>query len=165
MKKYLFLTLAILSMAVTFTACSSDNDDEGNKESELIEASYNRVKNQIIGNWVLESYYESSTTNPYIKIGWNDAEYWSDKLSFSNNNVTDNDGKVFPYTIIMKKDYTISSYKPSQDDYQYIYKKGIVLLKYGNNKYICDIKSDGKLYLYDFNIGLDGTPKYRYKRY
>lgn len=29
MKKYLFLMLAVLSLAVTFTACSSDNDDNG----------------------------------------------------------------------------------------------------------------------------------------
>ena len=57
MKKYLFLMFAVLSMAVTFTACSSDNDDEGNRESELIEASYNRVKAQIVGNWILDAYY------------------------------------------------------------------------------------------------------------
>lgn len=170
MRKYLFLFLAILSMATVFISCSSDNDDDGNRESELLVASYNRVKSQIIGNWILESYYTRQSTNPYIKIGWNDAEeaYWSNgkdyKLSFSNSNVTNKENHVSPYAVTLKKDYTTSMYNPSENDYQYIYKKGIVLLEYDGNKYVCDIKSDGKLYLYDYQIGLTGTPKYRYRR-
>lgn len=170
MRKYLFLFLATLSMATVFISCSSDNDDDGNRESELLVASYNRVKSQIIGNWILESYYTRQSTNPYIKIGWNDAEeaYWSNgkdyKLSFSNNNVTNKENHVFPYAVTLKKDYTTSMYNPSENDYQYIYKKGIVLLEYDGNKYVCDIKNDGKLYLYDYQIGLTGTPKYRYRR-
>ena len=44
MKKYLFLMLAILSMAVTFTACSSDNDDNGFSIS-LSEATIKGVDN------------------------------------------------------------------------------------------------------------------------
>lgn len=170
MRKYLFLFLAILSMATVFISCSSDNDDDGNRESELLVASYNRVKSQIIGNWVLESYYRGQSTNPYIKIGWNDAEeaYWGNdkdyKLSFSNSNVTNKENHVFPYAVTLKKDYTTSMYNPSENDYQYIYKKGIVLLEYDNNKYVCDIKSDGKLYLYNYERGLTGTPEYRYRR-
>lgn len=170
MRKYLFLFLAILTMATVFTSCSSDNDNEGNRESELLVASYNRVKTQIVGNWILESYYREQTTNPYIKVGWNDAEeaYWGNdkdyKLSFSNNSVNNNKGYTFPYTITIDKDYTTFTYKPSLDDYQYVYKKGIVLLEYDNHKYVCDIKSDGKLYLYNYEGGLTGTPEYRYKR-
>lgn len=171
MKKYFVLLFSIISMMVVFTACSSEDENKEEESGKLIEASYNRVKKQIVGNWILDAYYKIYSTNPYIKNGWNDIEeaYWHNdkdyKLSFSNSNVTNNENHVFPYAVTLKKDYTTSMYNPSENDYQYIYKKGIVLLEYDDNKYVCDIKSDGKLYLYDYQIGLTGTPEYRYRRY
>lgn len=64
MKKYLFLTLAILSMAVTFTACSSDNDDNGFSIS-LSEATIKGVDNfmQITSS---SPNVKWSSENPYV---------------------------------------------------------------------------------------------------
>lgn len=170
MRKYLLSLLTMLSMVTVFTSCSSDNNDESNREGEILEASYNRVKTQIVGNWVLDAFYKDNSNNPYVNNGWNKAEetYWHNdkdyRLSFSNSTVNNNKGQTFPYVITIRKEYTTSISNPSEDYYQYIYKKGIILLEYDNNKYVCDIKSDGKLYLYDFQTGLTGTPEYRYRR-
>ena len=64
MKKYLFLTLAVLSMAVTFTACSSDNDDNGFSIS-LSEATIKGVDNfvQITSS---SPNVKWSSENPYV---------------------------------------------------------------------------------------------------
>ena len=107
MKKYLFLMLAIMGMAVSFTACSSD---DGIQQTSEVEKSYNLLKTGIIGKWKMESYWSTwrpSDPNPYINNGWNDASKaysWTDEyeLSFDTNGyVTYKNGEKYPYTITL----------------------------------------------------------------
>ena len=164
--------LAIIGMAVSFTACSSDDDDI--QQTSEIEKSYNILKNGIIGKWKMESYWRTwrpSDPNPYINNGWNDASKaysWTDEyeLSFdSNGYVTYKNGEKYPYTITL--DNTSKAYYTLEDDsHYYPFKTGVVILAVMdtyNTKYLAEIKNDGKLYLYD-ESPLMGKPTYRYTK-
>ena len=95
------------------------------------------------------------------------------RLTFtSDGKVTDNDGNNSTYTIYVdedKKAYYSSDYDP---DY-WPFRVGALYLKLNrdlapsyHNPYYAEIKSDGRLYLYNtvMGIGGDGVPDYRYRR-
>ena len=57
-------------------SCGSDGDDNSSNEDSALLASFQKTKANIIGTWIMEGQYTSSTSNPYIPLGWdNEDEY------------------------------------------------------------------------------------------
>lgn len=165
MKKMLFIIASI----VMLVSCSKDDDDVSNSG---LENTYNTLKSGIVGTWIMDGYQGVGRIgNPYISTGWNeDMTYWVDhynyKLVFSNDGkVTDNRGDTFSYSVYMDKEKEVY-YGEDNSDYYWPFKKGVVVLKidngYGNN--YAEIKKDGKLYIYNASLGIDGEPKFRFKK-
>lgn len=142
---------------VVLVSCSS-NDDEVLDYTKL-EASYQQVSNNIVGTWKKESYYLCAIDNPYEKWGWNES--MSDIYMELGKDGFDESGKKWSvfidYDFVLEKD-------DDADYYPFLY--GAVFLEYKGLQYMVEIKSDGKLYLYnDDTIAsewLKGFPSSRY---
>ena len=143
-------------------ACGSD--DEGDSQNTLIDASFSKVKSQIIGTWVYEAEYKKSI-NPdkdlggiYNKLGWNERDPYK-SLTFKTDGIVIKDfygEQTLSYNL--KTDYSYKNHV--EDSYEYYpFKNGGVILSYGSESYFVDIVN-GKLILYDT---YDGAPKERYK--
>ena len=104
MKKYLFLMLAVLSMAVTFTACSSDNDDNGFSIS-LSEATIKGADNfvQITSS---SPNVKWSSENPYVATISEDGKIKSVHVG-ETYIVAQSDGKTKKCKVIVTPQYSI----------------------------------------------------------
>lgn len=176
MNKKLFLSLLTLIMvviaSVNFTACSSD--DENDNFSEL-QSSFQKTKNNIVGTWILEARYNPSTSNPYIKLGWDNSDELGlfkhnpfYKFVFKNNGTfTDKDDGTFNFSIEFDKDRDAYYTKEHYSEY-WPFSNGVIVLKF-DEKYLMrsvlvEIRKDGMLYFYDSTLGNSGLPLYRYKK-
>ncbi|MBQ3642689.1 hypothetical protein II906_12310 [bacterium] len=165
MKKLYFsiMLLVMMVVALSLTACGGDDEDEGQKS--LIDASYNKVKSQIIGTWIYEAEYKTSV-NPYKdlggvynKLGWNERESYK-SLTFKTDGILIQDfygEKTLSY--ILTAEYLYKNNNKEYSDY-YPFKNGGVLLSFDSKSYFVDIVN-GKLILYDT---YDGSPIDRYRK-
>lgn len=152
-------------MITAFSLCACSSSDEVDSQKSLIDASYNKVKSQIIGTWVYEAEYKKSI-NPskdlggvYNKLGWNERDSYI-SLTFKTDGtlILDSYGEQ-THSYILKSEYSYRNHVDEYNDY-YPFKNGGVLLSYGSKSYFVDI-INGKLILYDT---YDGSPKDRYRK-
>ena len=166
----------ILLSVVAVLSCSKDDCED--PDTARLYNTYEKLRSEISGTWVMDGYYSNSRLFETQPLGWEeDLTYWVNntmyRLTFtSDGKVTDNDGNNSTYTIYVdedKKAYYSSDYDP---DY-WPFRVGAVYLKLNrdlapsyHNPYYAEIKSDGRLYLYNtvMGIGGDGVPDYRYRR-
>lgn len=104
MRKYLFLFLAILTMAIVFTSCSSDNDDDGFSIS-LSEATIKGVDNfaQITSS---SPSVKWSSENPYVATISEDGKIKSAHIG-ETYIVAQSDGKTKKCKVIVTPQYSI----------------------------------------------------------
>lgn len=172
MKQY-FCILVALFLCVS---CSKDNDEPTDSR---LETSFKYLKNNIYGTWILDGYHSTSRpSNPYQSLGWDENMIFHEhndyfKLSFTKDGAfkdsKDQNGTFSIYVDEKKEVY----YGNDNDDFYWPFKMGAIYLKidakptfYSTIPHYAEIKSDGKLYLYNSEptTGGDGVPKYRYKR-
>lgn len=145
---------------MALSSCSSSDIDETPDYAKL-EASYQKVLNNITGTWKLEAVYYSTIDSPYEKWGWNDYQFDNAYLELGDDGF-DEYGREWSISI----DYEFTLEENDDVDY-YPFFNGAVFLDYdGKHYHMVEIKSDGKLYLYNESTtsyaGEKGFPRNRY---
>lgn len=158
--------LLLLALPFIFAACGDDDEASFDKE-ELIE-SYNNLRMNIVGSWVMDAYYKESTSNPYIKLGWNENDEYGFfesnelyEINFTENIITTHKGKTSVYKIELNYDTPYYTNTKSPDYWPF--KSGKIKFSYNFGyevERLLEIKKDGKLYLYT-ELGI---PDLRFRR-
>lgn len=169
------ICLILLSLATILSCSKDDGEDPG---TARLYNTYEKLRSEISGTWVMDGYHTSSPISQLQSLGWEEnLTYWAKttiyKLTFTSDwKVTDNDGNNSTYTIYMDESKNVY-YGSDNDSFNWPFTTGAVYLKLNGdidpsyyNPYYAEIKSDGKLYLYNTaaDLGGDGRPKYRYRR-
>jgi len=173
MKKVFLLLLPILPLFIS--SCSSNDETSNNSR---LESAYNKLKNGIVGTWVMDGYYRSETTSANLKLGWEEDLYWWQKedeyrLTFtSDGKFIDNIGNNSTYLIYLDESKSVK-YGNDNDNIYWPFSVGAIYIKFNGdltpfyyNPYFAEIKNDGRLYLYNTisTLGGEGFPEYRYKK-
>lgn len=164
--------LPLLLPLLFITACGG-NDEPKNNQSEM-QQMCERLKSNIVGTWYLKSTYNSSSSNPYVGLGWQDAN--NQKLIFYADGTAEEyiginaatsttpTYKFDSYTIrVVGPNYTNISHLI--DSYPYEPYMLLLELPYSNSGnslgYLVNYTYDGSLYLYH---SFTGSPQYLFKK-
>ena len=149
-----------------FAACG---DDEEELELQKLEAAYIKVQENIVGDWIMDAYYDEDTFNPYIGNGWNNPWPYEGleqyKYTFySNGTVIDGSGNSYNYNVeIDKNKQVVLSCKNGYWPFRY----GAIILKFDNytglfsSSHYVIMKEDGLMYFYQTG-NANGLVQYRY---
>ena len=141
MKYYLSLLFVVFSMVIV-SSCSSDNEE--NSQNSLIDASYSKVKSQIIGTWLYEAEYKKTVSASdlgglyYNKLGWNERDPYK-SLTFKTDGTlirTYSSEETLSY--ILKAEYKYNNLVENYSEY-YPFKNGGVILSISSKSYFVDI--------------------------
>lgn len=164
MKKLLFL----LALPFIFAACGDDDEE---LELQKLEAAYIEVQENIVGSWVMDAYYNQSTSDPYIKLGWNSPWPYEGLEQYrytfySNGTVIDGSGKTYNFSLEIDKNKEVVL---SGENGYWPFRKGAITLKFNNysglfsSSHYVIIKDDGLMYFYQTSSA-NGLAQYRYMK-